>query len=168
MGQAAIAVHQELQFQRVSPLVIEMWVWSPSFIPPHIWLRKDLASKRQCSFLSTFGSQCCIHHVPHVMTLPIFLCIKSISWRGAFMIDKSSHNFIHWNYVRKCLQHICHILLWISFEFDYVLWLVIMYMCKFLMSNIHYICQKLSGICKEWHLSHKQCSAVCFNLNKLW
>ena len=51
-------------------------------------------------------------------------CMKSIP-------GSSSHYFIHWKHVRKYLQQICSSLLWISFAFDYICWLAIMYMCDF-------------------------------------
>ena len=50
--------------------------------------QKRLSYQNGSLTLSTFGLQWCIRHNPQVMTLPTFLCMKSIPGKWSLMIEK--------------------------------------------------------------------------------
>ena len=96
-----------------------------------MWLRKGFHIKRTSIFNNLWLP---VVHSPHSPSFdsPNIPVYEIYSWKNGNLWSKNvSHNFIHWKHVRKYLQQICSSLLWISFAFDYICWLAILYMCDF-------------------------------------
>ena len=107
-------------------------------------------------------SHLCVGHITDVMTPRCsHTCIWNLLPKDSHLrLKRSIQNCISWKFVRRCWKQIRNSLLWISFIFDHICCVAIVYICNYWLWNMQYIHEIRSNACINWYLSHKQRSAV--------